>query len=1148
MRKRLLATLAATLLLTSAVAAPPKREFRSSWVAGMNIDWPYNSSSKGTSAKAISNAKKELTDYLDNFKNQNFTGICFHVRPRADAYYKSSYEPWSGDISGTRGLDPGWDPLAFAVEECHKRGLECYAWINPFRVNANNVTYTTDFDKQWAEDGWLIYSGKWTIFNLAVPGARKHCMDVIKEIYTNYNIDGMLFDDYFYPGDGMVDTSEADDYEQWKSSGTTMTIGDWRRDNVNRFVKDLYNEIQQTRPDLRFGIGPAGVAGASASKYGLSKPNISSTDWMYAKIYCDPLAWLNDGTIDFISPQVYWGTTNTVAPFEPLCEWWSDVAKHFGRHMYISAATYKMADNASDYGGGNNIDGWNEIATEINLTRDYTANNAPGMIYYNTRCINGPQISGLGDHIAKTSYTAPSLVPVVDWKDHTTYAAPSGLTKSGTSLSWTATTGATDKSIIRYTVYAIPQEVSLEGAQSTDGDGLKGEYLLGVSYNTTYTIPTAKASSYWYAVCVYDGFGYESSPATIGYATEPSEASALVSPANGARADWDTQFSWTAVSDATYRLQLSTNANFNTLAVDKANLTSTSQSVDFGNLTASQYYWRVITTQSGKLPANSNVYTVLPPVKSAAPKATLVLPANGAKIEDAEMSFSWTCQNDANVDGFRLEVIKEGGNFSNPLYTTNVTGKQQTVATSNFGQGSFVWRVVAYGSRYTETASETAQFVIEELPITEVGYSVKTDGTTYNTKSALSLKSNWMRSTKSGWENIEFVIDDYDNVGAFNRGMVATKNAVYISGRSDNSTSADLYLNVYSAANGQFLQQLTLWGYEPLVYGCNDLIKDSKGNICTYNLTLSSTSGRSLYVYNINTETGQMIEVAHINTGTLGRIDHLAVYGDVTSGNFTIMSAISSSNKIAVWKVTNGTVGTVTTKTVSNFYPSGVSTFGIAPRVIPVSETQAYVDGGNTMWTLYDLSSTRPTILGSFADNSAIKPVNAVDNGGAVFSLKNHTFMVYNRTSSGYGTTFHIVRKAAGNTDTDFKAYESMWIVPEKGLGDYETSTTSAPVDVVVISDSEARIYVYSVGNGLAAYTISDTTASVVDGIASDNDSQISIDGLTVHTGTTASVISACTLTGAVAATAYDANSITLPAPGIYLINVDGVAHKVTLH
>ncbi len=236
MKKRLLTVLLACLTLIGAVQAQsPKRELRSTWLATVwAIDWP-KSHSQAT-------AKQQLTDFLDNLAAHNFTGVCLQVRGLADAMYKSSYEPWNAVLTGTRGKDPGWDPLAFAVEECHKRGLECYAWVNPYRESSSGNVYDTPQDKKWEADGWLLSNGSYIVFNPGLAAARAHILKVIKEIYTNYAIDGMLFDDYFYPSGGTAEGSSAPDYALYKASGTTLSMGDWRRKNVNDFMKEIYDK------------------------------------------------------------------------------------------------------------------------------------------------------------------------------------------------------------------------------------------------------------------------------------------------------------------------------------------------------------------------------------------------------------------------------------------------------------------------------------------------------------------------------------------------------------------------------------------------------------------------------------------------------------------------------------------------------------------------------------------------------------------------------------------------------------------------------------------------------------------------------------------------------------------------------------------
>lgn len=335
MRKTIfLAMLALALACTLPLQAQNdlKREFRGVWFTTMaNIDWPQQ---RGTDASTVANQKASMLEYLDGFAATNINMVFFQVRPMADAFYQSSYEPWSSYLTGTRGKDPGWDPLAFCVEECHKRGMECHAWINPYRFSNGNLSnWNTPQDEAVKNSGVLMTYNGTTIFNPGDPRSRERLVNVCRDIIEHYEIDGIIFDDYFYVS-GTPATSDYPDYQIWKNSGSSMTFANWRRAQVNLMVSDVMNIVTELRPQMRFGIGPAGVAGTaatSASKHNVD-PCPTGSDWQYNSLYSDPLAWLEEGTIDYISPQLYWKTTHSTNPFGPLTQWWSYIGPHFNRH------------------------------------------------------------------------------------------------------------------------------------------------------------------------------------------------------------------------------------------------------------------------------------------------------------------------------------------------------------------------------------------------------------------------------------------------------------------------------------------------------------------------------------------------------------------------------------------------------------------------------------------------------------------------------------------------------------------------------------------------------------------------------------------------------------------------------------------------
>ena len=493
--------LAAVLL---AIAALPmssgvKREVRSVWMATVwALDWPSSTSS--TTAQ-----KNEMVKYLDVLQKNNFNAIYFQVRTMSDAFYKSSYEPWSSYLTGTRGKDPGWDPLAFVVEECHKRGMECHAWVNPYRFSTGS-NWSTVQDQALKSAGMLLAYTKsdgktTTILNPGLESVRKRIVDVCKEIISNYDVDGLVFDDYFYP-EGIPVTSSAGDYDLWQKSGASMKFGDWRRNNVNQMVADVYNMVQQQKPYVRFGISPAGAActsAAVAAKHGIDRCPVAS-DWQYDGIFSDPVAWLEAGTIDYISPQLYWKTNHKTNPFGPMTKWWSYVAKHFGRHHYAS-------HSISFLNSSNTTGDWEEIGKQVQFSRDYTENEAPGAVFYSAAYVTGKKQSGFGEWLQVNKFQNKALTPAIDWKKSDLEKVQvSALNTRATVLSWTGVDN------VRYSVYAVPESVNVETLDSN----IPAEYLLGVSYKTTYTMPDDKKSGYNYAVCVLDRYGNEYEPVYYG--------------------------------------------------------------------------------------------------------------------------------------------------------------------------------------------------------------------------------------------------------------------------------------------------------------------------------------------------------------------------------------------------------------------------------------------------------------------------------------------------------------------------------------------------------------------------------------------------------------------------------------------------------
>ncbi|MCR4922116.1 MAG: family 10 glycosylhydrolase [Bacteroidaceae bacterium] len=596
-RLLLLLTLSLALLPVSAEDAPIKREVRGAWLATVYcIDWPTKT---GTGTTIRNEQRTELRNYINILHNANLNAVYFQVRPMADALYKSSYEPWSSYVSGTRGKSPGWDPLQFAVEECHRCGMECHAWVNPYRWATTAAGWTTEQDLQLKEDGMLISytngNGATTIIlNPALKATRDRITAVCREIITNYDVDGIIFDDYFYPS-GMPTSSDAEDYSDYKNSKSRLSFADWRRENVNKMVADVYNMIQEVNPAIRFGISPAGAActdATVAAKHGITKCPVAS-DWQYNGIFSDPVAWLKAGTIDYISPQLYWKTNHSTNPFEPLTKWWSYVAKHFKRHHYAShSLTFLQSSNTES--------DWVEVGEQLQYSRKHTENAAPGSIYYSACDIDGKKVKGFGTWLKKNKYQYPALTPAIDWKDAYPCERVRNLVLGVNKLSWDSQKG------MRYTIYAIPEDVTDEQALSDKAaDGLNATYLVATTYTNSYSIPAAYRKGFHYAVCTLDRYGNESAPRFTDMDYPPAaEVPQLVWPDDEATFKPSVCLKWTEGNADGYTLEVSRNKGFTSLILTASSGWNAENGMivldtDDSLWKEATYYWRVKASAAG---------------------------------------------------------------------------------------------------------------------------------------------------------------------------------------------------------------------------------------------------------------------------------------------------------------------------------------------------------------------------------------------------------------------------------------------------------------------------------------------------------------------------------------------------------------------
>jgi len=400
MKKLILSGLILLLTVNLNATKYPKREMRAIWVATVgNIDWP------SASTLTVEQQKKEFIELLDLCKIYHMNTVVFQIRPCADAFYASEYEPWSQWLSGKQGQkpDPYYDPLTFASAECRKRGLDIHVWVNPYRAVTDTTKFQTTADHiTKTHPEWFLTYGKTKYFNPSIPEVRNFVVKVISDIVRRYDIDAVHMDDYFYPY--RITGVEFPDDQSFKiySRGYLDTQrDDWRRNNVDLIIKQMHDSIKAIKPWVEFGISPFGVWRNIAKDPKGSNTKAGQTN--YDDLFADVLKWQQEKWIDYITPQIYWERGKVVADYTILADWWSKNA--FGTQLYIGQAPYRIDPKAKDTA-------WHtadEIIGQIELNRKYK--NIGGSMFFSAKFMRSNPL-GLHEKLLVKYYRYPALTPV----------------------------------------------------------------------------------------------------------------------------------------------------------------------------------------------------------------------------------------------------------------------------------------------------------------------------------------------------------------------------------------------------------------------------------------------------------------------------------------------------------------------------------------------------------------------------------------------------------------------------------------------------------------------------------------------------------------------------------------------------------------
>ncbi len=474
--------------LTHVPEAAPKREFRGAWVQTV---WQSRYSQMNSAAM-----KYYIADMVRKFDEAGINAVIFQIRPEADAFYRSELEPWSRFLTGVQGRapdDPTFDPLAFIIEECHQRGMELHAWLNPYRVKASLDNTLSENHIYWRFPERFVTYGNQLFFDPGLPENREFICEVVRDIVSRYHVDAIQMDDYFYPypvaGTPFPDDESFQIYAASQGFSPSQR-DDWRRNNVNLLIRQIKLTIAHTKPWVRFGISPFGIY-----RNRRNDPKGSDTNGLqnYDDLYADIKLWVKEGWIDYNLPQLYWEIGHAAADYNTLLQWWND--NNYGQHLYIGQDLKRSIDKQ-------------ELALKISQSREMSFVHG-NCYWYGYQILDN--VEGVADVMKSDLHRSKSLIPAYTHMHKGRPAAVKKLTDVYTEdmhfLTWDHKKEPENpESAQRFVVYRFRRGEKV--------DIRRAENIVDITPDNFYVLPyEGNESRYAYVVTALDAFHNESKPA-----------------------------------------------------------------------------------------------------------------------------------------------------------------------------------------------------------------------------------------------------------------------------------------------------------------------------------------------------------------------------------------------------------------------------------------------------------------------------------------------------------------------------------------------------------------------------------------------------------------------------------------------------------